>query len=54
MSQGGPAKTTLAPAYLSYRTAFRDYGSGPEPQAPISVRSPDHRVWKEPSRSVRW
>ncbi|MET8387822.1 sugar ABC transporter permease [Streptosporangium canum] len=30
MSQGGPAKTTLTPAYLSYRTAFRDfdYGSG--------------------------
>jgi ABC-type sugar transport systems, permease components len=30
MSQGNPAKTTLSPAYLSYRTAFRDfdYGSG--------------------------
>ncbi|MCI4064838.1 sugar ABC transporter permease [Micromonospora sp. R77] len=30
MSQGQPAKTTLTPAYLSYRTAFRefDYGSG--------------------------
>jgi hypothetical protein len=30
MSQGHPAKTTLTPAYLSYRTAFRDfdYGSG--------------------------
>jgi multiple sugar transport system permease protein len=30
MSQGGPAKTTLTPAYLSYRTAFRsfEYGSG--------------------------
>ncbi|PWU43127.1 sugar ABC transporter permease [Micromonospora globispora] len=30
MSQGEPAKTTLTPAYLSYRTAFRDfdYGSG--------------------------
>ncbi|MEV0722545.1 sugar ABC transporter permease [Micromonospora purpureochromogenes] len=30
MSQGSPAKTTLTPAYLSYRTAFRDfdYGSG--------------------------
>ncbi|MDG6103971.1 sugar ABC transporter permease [Dactylosporangium aurantiacum] len=30
MSQGNPAKTTLTPAYLSYRTAFRDfdYGSG--------------------------
>ncbi|MFG1955564.1 carbohydrate ABC transporter permease [Micromonospora sp. NPDC048830] len=30
MSQGDPAKTTLTPAYLSYRTAFRDfdYGSG--------------------------
>ncbi|MFF5171125.1 carbohydrate ABC transporter permease [Micromonospora sp. NPDC000089] len=30
MSQGAPAKTTLTPAYLSYRTAFRefDYGSG--------------------------
>ena len=30
MSQGNPAKTTLTPAYLSYRTAFQDfdYGSG--------------------------
>lgn len=30
MSQGGPAKTTLTPAFLSYRTAFRDfdYGAG--------------------------
>ncbi|TYB37529.1 sugar ABC transporter permease [Micromonospora sp. AP08] len=30
MSQGDPAKTTLTPAYLSYRTAFQnfDYGSG--------------------------
>jgi len=30
MSQGNPAKTTLTPAYLSYRTAFldSDYGSG--------------------------
>jgi multiple sugar transport system permease protein len=30
MSQGSPAKTTLTPAYLSYRTAFRnfEYGSG--------------------------
>jgi multiple sugar transport system permease protein len=30
MSQGDPAKTTLTPAYLSYRTAFKnfDYGSG--------------------------
>ncbi|NMO57447.1 sugar ABC transporter permease [Actinoplanes sp. TBRC 11911] len=30
MSQGNPAKTTLTPAFLSYRTAFRDfdYGSG--------------------------
>jgi multiple sugar transport system permease protein len=30
MSQGNPAKTTLTPAYLSYRTAFKDfnYGSG--------------------------
>lgn len=30
MSQGNPAKTTLTPAYLSYRTAFHDfeYGSG--------------------------
>ena len=30
MSQGDPAKTTVTPAYLSYRTAFRDfdYGSG--------------------------
>ncbi|GHJ48187.1 sugar ABC transporter permease [Catellatospora sp. TT07R-123] len=30
MSQGNPAGTTLTPAFLSYRTAFRDfeYGSG--------------------------
>jgi multiple sugar transport system permease protein len=30
MSQGSPAKTTLTPAFLSYRTAFRvfDYGRG--------------------------
>ena len=30
MSQGSPAKTTLTPAFLSYRTAFRDfdYGTG--------------------------
>ncbi|MDH2427460.1 sugar ABC transporter permease [Sphaerisporangium sp. TRM90804] len=30
MSQGGPAKSTLTPAFLSYQTAFRDfdYGSG--------------------------
>jgi multiple sugar transport system permease protein len=30
MSQGDPGKTTLTPAYLSYRTAFRgfEYGSG--------------------------
>ena len=30
MSQGNPAKTTLTPAYLSYRTAFKDfdYGAG--------------------------
>ena len=30
MSQGSPAKTTLTPAYLSYRTAFKDfdYGAG--------------------------
>jgi multiple sugar transport system permease protein len=30
MSQGSPEKTTLSPAYLSFRTAFRnfDYGSG--------------------------
>ncbi|MEU8261092.1 sugar ABC transporter permease [Micromonospora sp. NPDC048999] len=30
MSQGDPAKTTLTPAYLSYRAAFRefDYGRG--------------------------
>jgi multiple sugar transport system permease protein len=30
MSQGDPAKTTLTPAFLSYRTAFRefDYGRG--------------------------
>jgi multiple sugar transport system permease protein len=29
MSQGNPAKTTLTPAYLSYRTAFRDFNFGP-------------------------
>jgi multiple sugar transport system permease protein len=29
MSQGNPAKTTLTPAYLSYRTAFRDFNYGP-------------------------
>ncbi|MEU5939184.1 sugar ABC transporter permease [Micromonospora sp. NPDC047548] len=29
MSQGEPAKTTLTPAYLSYRTAFRDFDYGP-------------------------
>jgi multiple sugar transport system permease protein len=29
MSQGDPAKTTLTPAYLSYRTAFRDFAYGP-------------------------
>jgi len=30
MGQGSPAKTTLTPAFLSYRTAFKnfDYGSG--------------------------
>lgn len=30
MSGGGPAKTTLTPAYLSYTTGFRqfDYGTG--------------------------
>jgi len=30
MSQGNPAKTTLTPAFLSYRTAFKnfEYGSG--------------------------
>lgn len=28
MSQGNPAKTTLTPAYLSYRTAFRDFSFG--------------------------
>jgi multiple sugar transport system permease protein len=30
MSQGGPAKTTLTPAFLSWRTAFKnfEYGSG--------------------------
>jgi multiple sugar transport system permease protein len=30
MTQGDPAKTTITPAYLSYRTAFKDfnYGSG--------------------------
>jgi multiple sugar transport system permease protein len=29
MSQGNPAKTTLTPAYLSYRTAFRNFDYGP-------------------------
>ncbi|WP_214110189.1 carbohydrate ABC transporter permease [Acrocarpospora catenulata] len=29
MSQGNPAKTTLTPAYLSYRTAFRNFEYGP-------------------------
>ena len=29
MSQGNPAKTTLTPAYLSYRTAFIDFDYGP-------------------------
>ncbi|SCF40291.1 carbohydrate ABC transporter permease [Micromonospora mirobrigensis] len=28
MSQGNPAKTTLTPAYLSYRTAFQDFDYG--------------------------
>jgi multiple sugar transport system permease protein len=28
MSQGNPAKTTLTPAFLSYRTAFRDFEYG--------------------------
>jgi multiple sugar transport system permease protein len=28
MSQGNPAKTTLTPAYLSYRTAFKDFEYG--------------------------
>jgi multiple sugar transport system permease protein len=28
MSQGDPAKTTLTPAYLSYRTAFKDFDYG--------------------------
>jgi len=28
MSQGNPAKTTLTPAYLSYRTAFREFNYG--------------------------
>ena len=28
MSQGDPAKTTLTPAYLSYRTAFQDFNYG--------------------------
>ena len=28
MSQGNPAKTTLTPAYLSYRTAFHDFNFG--------------------------
>ena len=41
MSQGEPAKTTLTPAYLSYRTAFRDfdYGSG---AADLVRPLPDH------------
>jgi len=29
MSQGNPAKTTLTPAYLSWRTAFTDFDYGP-------------------------
>jgi multiple sugar transport system permease protein len=29
MSQGDPAKTTLTPAFLSYRTAFRNFDYGP-------------------------
>ncbi|MFF3666090.1 carbohydrate ABC transporter permease [Microtetraspora malaysiensis] len=29
MSQGDPAKTTLTPAYLSYKTAFRNFDYGP-------------------------
>jgi multiple sugar transport system permease protein len=29
MSQGDPAKTTLTPAFLSYRTAFRNFEYGP-------------------------
>jgi multiple sugar transport system permease protein len=28
MSQGNPAKTTLTPAFLSYRTAFKDFEYG--------------------------
>ncbi len=28
MSQGNPAKTTLTPAFLSYRTAFKDFDYG--------------------------
>lgn len=28
MSQGNPAKTTLTPAYLSYRAAFKDFNFG--------------------------
>jgi multiple sugar transport system permease protein len=29
MTQGAPAKTTLTPAFLSYRTAFKDFNYGP-------------------------
>jgi multiple sugar transport system permease protein len=29
MSQGSPEKTTLSPAYLSFRTAFHDFNYGP-------------------------
>ena len=28
-TQGGPAKTTLTPAYLSYQSAFHEPGLGP-------------------------
>ena len=42
MSQGNPAKTTLTPAFLSYRTAFRDfeYGIG---RGDLVRAVPDHR-----------
>src|SRR4029453_17007682 len=35
MSQGTPAKTTLTPAYLSYRTAFRDFDYASGAGAPV-------------------
>ena len=60
MSQGNPAKTTLTPAFLSYRTAFRDfdYGSG----AAISfvlfliivlLTLVQRRIMRDPDRPVR-